>query len=46
MRSEILVGGGERDYATPQKVKLKYANRRFDRRGHRNRQNRDPADYG
>ena len=27
MRSEILVGGGERDYATPQKVKLKYANR-------------------
>src|SRR6056300_568854 len=27
MRSEILVGGGESDYATPQKVKLKYANR-------------------
>jgi len=27
MRSEILVGGGENDYATPQKVKLKYANR-------------------
>ena len=27
MRSEILAGGGENDYATPQKVKLKYANR-------------------
>lgn len=27
MRSEILAGGGENDHATPQKVKLKYANR-------------------
>ncbi len=27
MASEILIGGGAQDYATPQKIKLKYANR-------------------
>ena len=46
MQETIFIGGGGEGYATPQSLKLKYANRHGLIAGNGDRENRNLANYG